>query len=141
MNEHAESVVSRVLEPGEELIWAGRPELEQPVPRGSRYRKVIAVVSIAAVPMFAFWLLPESFGLRELLQEVDAGTTAMVIGGFALFALLLIFLPSPAARRAPDRKPQDRPEAGRARNMVGKGARQKEAGRVLRHRPGQLAAA
>jgi hypothetical protein len=98
MNEHAESVVSRVLEPGEELIWTGRPELEQPVPRGSRYRKVIAVASIAAIPIFAFWLLPDSFGLRELLQEVDAGTTAMVIGGFVLFALLLIFLPGPAAR-------------------------------------------
>jgi hypothetical protein len=98
MNEHAESVVSQVLEPGEELLWTGRPELEQPVPRGSRYRKVIAVATIAAVPIFAYWYLPDTFGFRELLQEVDAGTTAMVIGGFTLFAFLLIFLPGPAAR-------------------------------------------
>lgn len=98
MNEPAESVVSRVLEPGEELIWAGRPELERPVPRGSRYRKVIAVAIIAAVPIFAYRVLPDSFALKELLQEVGAGTMAMVIGGFALFALLLIFLPGPAAR-------------------------------------------
>jgi len=98
MNNSPESLVSKVLEPGEKLLWAGRPELEQPVPRGSRYRKVIVLAIIAAVPIVAYRVLPDSFALRELLQEVDAGTTAMVIGGFVLFALLLIFLPGPAAR-------------------------------------------
>ena len=54
MQEAAETVVSRVLEPGEKILWAGRPHVDPAMEHQSKVsrRNKLLILPIAALAIF-----------------------------------------------------------------------------------------
>ena len=55
MRESAETVISRVLELGEKILWSGRPHVEVALERHSNRRRNGAIVGIGGLLLLIFW--------------------------------------------------------------------------------------
>lgn len=91
MNNSPERLVSKVLEPGEQVIWTGRPQVEAAVSGHRRRRKVTLVVGIALVLVLTFWLLPESIAVNELVEAMEMKMLLPLLGSLVVIALFFIF--------------------------------------------------
>lgn len=70
MNATVEERVARVLEPGETLLWTGRPHAGSAVDAwASRRRRALVVAAIAAV-LAIVWLLGERTGIAALTDSI-----------------------------------------------------------------------
>ena len=91
MSGSQKAVVSAVVGPDEKVLWTGRPEVEVATSGGRRLRKLITVASLALMLGLAYWLLPESIGLKKLVDAVGTKTLVPVIGSLVVVALFFVF--------------------------------------------------
>lgn len=99
MNNSPESLVSNVLEPGEQVIWTGRPQVDMAM-SGRRHRwRVTKVAGIALMLVLAYWLVPEATKLKEQIQAMEMKKLLPIIGFFVVGTLLTIFGPNVQLKR------------------------------------------
>lgn len=60
MDEPAEQTVARVLEPGEKILWSGRPNLEVIMEQYSRHRRRGGILGLVVMVIAVVWIIQES---------------------------------------------------------------------------------
>ena len=70
MPEPAEQVVSRVLEPGEKILWSGRPNVEVSLDQHAKRRSRRRIVGIGATVLVVLWIARERLGFSRLADMV-----------------------------------------------------------------------
>ena len=83
--------LASVLEPGEQVIWIGRPQVELAVSSRLRFRRVLQLASIPVTLVLLYWLLPENVGLRELVPSMGMQTLLAILVPFVVIALFFVF--------------------------------------------------
>lgn len=70
MQEAAETVVSRVLEPGEKILWAGRPHVDPAMEHQSKVSRRIKLIILPIAALAIFWII-DSLPVSSLSTIMD----------------------------------------------------------------------
>lgn len=99
MTDTAQISIAKFLEPGEQVVWTGRPQVEIAVAGHRRYGPLVKFAGIALMLILIYWLVPESRKLTAQLQAVETETLLAIVGIFVVVTILTTFGPAMQLKR------------------------------------------
>ena len=90
--EPAEQVISRVLEPGEKILWSGRPHVEVSMDHFGQRRRRARTVGIPIIVIVTLWLARDQLGLASLegVSSLFSENPRMLLAMMVLVVLIAL---------------------------------------------------